>query len=293
MYNNAKKHFFTANKAQTARELLTERMPKQTEPELPITSGGVWLGKYRMTDPNKIIQKGDTLRVYIASTQGKRHTISEPDIIHETNDFCVIYKPPGVSSSPDRSNLFYNLTEGVRAYYASRGNTYQPTPLTRLDYMVQGLCLFAKHKSAEKELFQLTKDRQITKHYIALIPRIEIEKHKHIVDLPLEFTDKARVSESGKSAKTLFVHHQDLSEDVSAYMVKLFTGRRHQIRAHAAKALYPLIGDRMYGSRCKHPEQHIGLIAYKYVFRCFGEVHRIVLPSALDRLDHSSWRCRR
>lgn len=292
MYNNAKKYFFTATSPTTAAQLLHTCLPNTPHPELPITSGGVWLGKHRMTEPQHLLQKGDTLRVYIAPTQGKMYRLSDADIIYETPDLCVVYKPPGISSCSDRSNLYYNLTEAVRAYYASNGNTYQPTPMTRLDYMVQGLCLFAKHKQAEKDLFKLTQDRGITKHYIALIPNTTPQKRKHIVDLPLEYTNKARVSENGKKAKTLFVHHRDVSDDISAYMVKLFTGRRHQIRAHAAKALRPLLGDSMYGSRCKHPEHHIGLIAYKYVFRCFGHVHRIVLPSALDRLDHSRWKCR-
>lgn len=292
MYNNAKKYFFTAKKAQTAEQLIAECMPQHNSPQLPITSGGVWLGKYRMTTPNKVLQKGDTLRVYVSDTQGLHYTIPASDIIYETDDFCVVYKPPGISSCADRSNLYYNLTEGVRNYYSTSGNTYEPSPMTRLDYMVQGLCLFAKHKSAEKDLFKLTQERGITKHYMALLPKLELPLRKHIVDLPLNFTDKARVDTSGKSAKTLFVHHQDVSNTVSAYMVKLYTGRRHQIRAHAAKALRPLIGDGLYGSRCKHPNHHIGLIAYKYIFRCFGSVHRICMPDPLTRLDHSRWTCR-
>jgi 23S rRNA-/tRNA-specific pseudouridylate synthase len=164
--------------------------------------------------------------------------------------------------------------------------------MTRLDYMVQGICLFAKHKDAEKSLFKLTQERGITKHYLALLPKHDTLPQKEIVTLPLLFTDKARVDATGKKAKTLFIHHRDISEGISVYMVKLFTGRRHQIRAHAAKKLLPLLGDGMYGSRCKHLHRHIGLIAYKYVFTCFGRSYRIQLQNPLDRLDTDGWRIR-
>lgn len=276
----------------TATDLIRSCLPNVSPPEQPITCGGTWFGKYRMTDPNFVLQKGDTLRVYISTTQGERYHLPENHIVFESDDICVVYKPPGVSSSQDRSNLFHNLTEGVRAYYASKDNTYDPTPITRLDFMVQGLALFAKHKQAEIELFRLTKDRLIKKHYLALLPKFDDAPKKRIVDLPLNFTNKARVDAAGKTAKTLFVRHSDLSENTTAYMVKLFTGRRHQIRAHAAKSLLPLLGDGLYGSRRKHTEQHIGLIAYKYVFSLFGISYRIVLPNALEKIIPSDWRGR-
>lgn len=292
MYQNAKKYFFTAHSPITASQLIAMRLPELNDPALPITSGGVWLDKYRMSDPDLSLKKGDTLRVYLAATQGNRYSLPASHIILESEDICVVYKPPGISTAADRSNLFYNLTEGVRAYYAASGNRYSPTPITRLDYMVQGLCLFAKHKEAEKELFKLTKARQITKHYMAILPVRDNTPKKLLVTHPLTFTDKARVDSEGKPAKTLFIRQSQLTDSLSTYLVKLFTGRRHQIRAHAAKELRPLIGDGMYGSRWKHKHQHIGLVAYKYIFNCLGKPYRIVLPNPLEHLHLDDFRGR-
>jgi 23S rRNA pseudouridine955/2504/2580 synthase len=57
-----------------------------------------------------------------------------------------------------------------------------------------------------------------------------------------------RVDPEGKKSKTLFIQQQT-SDIAQLTEVKLFTGRTHQIRVHAAWTGHPVAGDDKYGDR--------------------------------------------
>jgi len=54
------------------------------------------------------------------------------------------------------------------------------------------------------------------------------------------------VDETGKQAKSLFIP-LEYSDRATLVEVKLFTGRTHQIRVHAAHEKHPIAGDPKYG----------------------------------------------
>ena len=66
----------------------------------------------------------------------------------------------------------------------------------------------------------------------------------------LSFLKKAKVSHDGKPSHTLFLKHKhDGQSNAVTYSAIIFTGRRHQIRAHAAHYLSPIRGDSFYGEQ--------------------------------------------
>ena len=171
MYQNAKKFFITAKTKTTVGELIRLNKAVSDEPSFLIESGGVWFGKKRVDSVDLSIEKGETIRVYTVPTQGKRFELTPLHIVFETDDFIIIHKPAGLTTSSDRSNAHYNLATSVGDWFKKSGNPYTPTPITRLDFMVEGLVIFPKHKKAEIDFFRLTQKRFIHKQYVALVEK--------------------------------------------------------------------------------------------------------------------------
>ena len=76
--------------------------------------------------------------------------------------------------------------------------------------------------------------------------------------------------------------------DYTLTEVEILTGRTHQIRAHLAKAGYPVIGDVKYGDKRVNAvmEKEFGLTtqllhAYKLVFRAAPQREELVIESQL------------
>lgn len=70
-----------------------------------------------------------------------------------------------------------------------------------------------------------------------------------------------------KGSKEALLDYQVLTTDANSYtlvLVRLHTGRTHQIRVQFASRGLPLVGDGKYGSREKAP--YIGLWAYRLTF---------------------------
>lgn len=270
-YGNAKKYFVTPKKegfiSESIYELLSKYLKNDFDIKSIILSGGVWVDRKRVIDPNYLIKIPKTIIVYVSVTQGHRYVLNSEDVKLETKDFLIVYKEAQVTSVPDRSNLYMNLSEGVRAYLEKKGSNYLPTPITRLDFMVDGLVIFAKHKQAEKELFKLSMDRKIWKMYKADVLKKDGLKSCLRIKDKLIYKDKAYVSKDGKLAHSLFMKNSENVDSVT-YKVIIFTGRRHQIRVHAAEYLSPIIGDSKYSSqKLKNEPMKLTAIAYNFNYK--------------------------
>lgn len=275
-----KKYFITVNREDSLENILAAHLPGGVAGETVIGSGGVWLEKKRILAPDHPVRSGQTLVVYTSSGQGSHYRLPPEHIIFEDRDLLAVYKPPLINVQADWASLQNNLTSGVNDYLATG---YQAIPLTRLDFPVQGLVLYARHKRAERELFELSRERKIHKLYTALIEP-GMERGCLRVKDRLGFGRKAVVSKKGKPAHSLFIFRQDHGT-ARVYSVILFTGRRHQIRFHAANYLAPIVGDRLYGSRSKAGKGGIGLVCSGYNFTFRGGRFRLRLPDLHERLD--------
>jgi 23S rRNA-/tRNA-specific pseudouridylate synthase len=282
VFSNARKFFITAKTDSPIADLLHHHLPPGTDIQTVLDSGGVWLDRKRITQPDKVITAGLTVVAYVARNQGRRYTVPAEHIVYEDDNLIAVYKPAGVTSQSDRSDMHYNLTAGIAAYFRSRGLYYAPSPINRLDYMVSGICLYPKHKAAEKYLFRLTRERAIHKWYKAWLPKQpELPRCLRVKDT-LSHLGKAYLDPAGQPAHSLFIKTQETNTAV-CYSVFIFTGRRHQIRFHAAQYLAPILGDSLYGSNIKLPGESIGLVAFGYNFHYRNDKIRVRLPETLTR----------
>ena len=161
-------------------------------------------------------------------------------------------------------------------------------PLHRLDKATSGLVLFAKDPKFVSPLQKLWEENKIEKTYYALV-RGWLEEEV-LVEKPLEEMARKRDQKKAsdavlKPAKSLITPLENYewdyeigkfpSQRYQLVRVKIYTGRKHQIRRHLVHLRHPIIGDTTYGDnkhnkaiRSLSPEAGLMLQAFKLSFPC-------------------------
>jgi RluA family pseudouridine synthase len=117
----------------------------------------------------------------------------------------------------------------------------------RLDRETSGVVVFAKTAEAHRELSRQFEQRQVTKHYLALVAG-HVDGRSGEITQPLrEFgSGRVGVDPSGREAITRWNLRERLP-DADLLKVQPLTGRRHQIRVHCYASGHPILGDTRYG----------------------------------------------
>ena len=124
----------------------------------------------------------------------------------------------------------------------------------RLDKGTSGLVVVAKTVVALDSLKKQFKSRTTKKTYWALVEgNFPFEAE---INMPIKRSNYAfsrfGVNEDGKEAVTLVKIKQKYQKDGKIYSlveVGLKTGRTHQIRVHLSYLKWPIVGDKLYGSK--------------------------------------------
>ncbi len=188
-----------------------------------------------------------------ADGDGVSSFVPEPidlDIVYEDEHILVINKPAGLVMHPAPGNRRGTLLNGLLHYSAAQAGVPRAGIVHRLDKETSGLCVVARTLEAHTHLVRQLQAREMGRTYTAVV----------IGDVPINGTidapigrhprDRKRMAviDSGKPAVTHF-------ECVERYlgcarvMVKLETGRTHQIRVHMTHIGHALVGDPSYGRR--------------------------------------------
>lgn len=169
-------------------------------------------------------------------------------ILFEDEHLLVINKPGWIVCHPSKNGPLSSLVGASREY---TGLEHMHL-ISRLDRETSGLVLLAKTKQAASAYQTAIEKRQVKKIYFALLKGIL--KEEILVDQPLArdiqspvyIKQTVRIDRTSQSAKTFFKPIEWRKDDTLAE-VELFTGRKHQIRAHAQWLGYPVVGDKLYG----------------------------------------------
>ena len=171
-------------------------------------------------------------------------------VIHEDRDLLVINKPSGVSVHGG-SGVSTGVIETLRSL---RPELKELELVHRLDRDTSGCLLVAKRRAALRNLHAQLREREMDKHYLALVGGRWPFGVKTI-ELPLKTNLKqggeriVRVHEDGQEAITHFKPVEHFAKLATLLDVSIGTGRTHQIRVHAAHCGHAIAGDEKYGDR--------------------------------------------
>ena len=222
-----------------------------------IRKGEVRVNKGRIKQTYKI-QAGDVIRVPPLRV-AERETPTQvsdslkqqllQDIIFEDDSMLVLNKPSGLAVHAG-SQIQLGVIEAFRLM---KSELPFLELVHRLDRDTSGCLLLAKSRDSLLNLQQQLLSDQIDKRYLTLLKGL-MPNSQQLVEQPLlkntvsSGERMVQVTADGKQAKTLFMRQQALSI-AQLTEVKLFTGRTHQIRVHAAWSGHPVAGDDKYGDR--------------------------------------------
>jgi 23S rRNA pseudouridine1911/1915/1917 synthase len=185
-------------------------------------------------------------------------------ILYSDNHVLAVNKPAGVStqvSEEHKESLEEFAREWVKNEFNKPGKVFLHT-VHRLDRPVSGVVLFARTDKALSRLNASMREKKSEKTYFALVSgKLERESgtlthhHSH-GNFKAKITDKPH-----KDSKPAVLHYERLGKtnELSLLLVRLETGRYHQIRAQLSHIGCPIAGDSKYGSRIKLDGEQIAL----------------------------------
>jgi 23S rRNA pseudouridine1911/1915/1917 synthase len=199
------------------------------------------------------------------------------NVLRETPYYLVISKPVGISVHPTSPNMGYaGQAKGIgvneftiRDWLLERYPEIKNLPwktktregiVHRLDKDTSGILILAKNPDALDFFQDQFRNREIEKHYAALVfgipkpqsgeitallrrdPRDRERQKVELMDFGTDEAERKNSATKYKVVKTLNYKGKDLA----LLDVQILTGRKHQIRTHMKYIGCPVLGDQKY-----------------------------------------------
>ena len=188
--------------------------------------------------------------------------LPELEILYEDQDILAVNKPAGLVTHPSGSHYSDSLSNQVAAYFRSKDEPTKVRSIGRLDKETSGILLFARNQTAAARLQKQRENGISEKTYLAAVSGSMLEDTDgtfHAITTPLApdpdnrlkmVISPGRSLPGSKPAVTLYSVLKSTAPgsriSASLVMLRLKTGRTHQIRVHMASLGHPLLGDSLY-----------------------------------------------
>ncbi len=178
---------------------------------------------------------------FIKLTEEEENIIKN-GLCYEDKNIFVFNKPYGLVMHKG-SGFEYGLVEIFKSYYKNNEVTF----VNRLDKDTSGLVVGSKNIIWTRKLTEIIRERNINKHYFALV-KGKLPEENIKIEVNMENTGKKMevIRDRGKKSITIFREIYTNGE-YSVVEAILETGRKHQIRVHLSHIKHPIVGDKKYG----------------------------------------------
>ena len=243
-------HFQVTEEQPLLEFLLVNVKQSKNKIKLTLQGQGVKVNGKTITQFDYQLQPG--MKVAVSKTKRNQQAFKSRyvKIVYEDRWLIVIEKQPGIlSMAGGHSSL--NVKTVLDDYFKKSRQKCTAHVVHRLDRDTSGLMVYAKDMETEQILehnwHQIVYDRR----YVAVLSG-EMEQDEGTIENWLKdnkayITYSSPVDNGGKLAITHF-HVLDRTTDHSLVEFKLETGRKNQIRVHAADMGHPVCGDVKYGN---------------------------------------------
>lgn len=193
------------------------------------------------------------------------------EIVYEDDNIAVVNKPSGMLTHPtslEKTGTLVNALLYRFEQLSDLNGVYRPGIIHRLDRNTSGLLIIAKNNIAHEKYAQMIKDREIEKHYRAIV-KGRMEENCSInepIGRSKSHPNKMCVTPDGKPSLT-DVSIIEQFDNATYLDVNLKTGRTHQIRVHLSHIGHPVFNDTLYGfGKIKIKTEEQVLQSYKLKF---------------------------
>lgn len=193
------------------------------------------------------------------------------EILYQDAHLAVVVKPCGMVVHPAAGNDDGTMVNALLYHLDSLsgiGGEMRPGIVHRLDKDTSGLMLVAKDDQTHASLSRQLSERQMEKHYRAVVYG-KMKEQEGAIEKPIgrSKTDRKKmaVDENGRWAKTEWKTLKEFA-DRTLLDVHIITGRTHQIRVHMASIGHPVLGDALYGHKRMPQADRLMLHAYSLEF---------------------------
>lgn len=188
-----------------------------------------------------------------------------PTILFQDSLLLAVNKPPGMPAQADKTG------DSSLLQWAEAECGHALHPVHRLDRPASGILLLAKSKEAMTHLQLQFQARAIEKEYLAVVEALPAEPEGTLVHYMQKNAEKNRAFLSpeerpGTERAELSYRLVGSSQRYHLLLVRLITGRHHQIRAQLAGIGCPIKGDVKYGARRGNKDRSIHLHAWRLGF---------------------------
>lgn len=158
---------------------------------------------------------------------------AEMKVVYEDEDIIVFNKPAGLlSQKAIPSDISVN--DVLLSMYPPT-ETFTPSICNRLDRNTSGLIICGKSLRGLQDSSEMLRNRKAHKDYIAVVEGV------------LSQGSEIKTEVEGKELHSE-VRPISIDGNHTYVMVRLYTGKTHQIRIHLSGIGFPILGDRKYGN---------------------------------------------
>jgi 23S rRNA pseudouridine1911/1915/1917 synthase len=253
----------------------------------------------RKEKPGYKVKQGDRIEVTVPD-QPESELVPEDipiDILWEDAHIVVVNKPPHMVMYPalgNRSGTLMNALISKCPNLSSVGAPLRPGVVHRLDKDTSGAVIIARDETAHHSLVEQFKNREIEKHYLALLyGTLKEDRGEITASIGRSASDRKKMSTRSRRGKEAITRFEVMERYPSATLAKIriITGRTHQIRVHFASVGHPVVGDKTYGKKTRiktaqkliiFPRQMLHAYSLKLTHPVTGKLLELAAPMPGD-----------